>query len=124
MFRRVLAWWALALALICAGPAGSLAAELAFDIKVEHGRVADAMRLIRVKEGDVVKLRWTTDRPLVVHLHGYDIEQRIAPGRVTELAFTAFATGRFPIHSHAAGEHAAAGAHEDTPLVMVEVYPR
>jgi len=114
----------LVLVLTCAGSAGSRAAELTFDIRVERGRIPDNMRLIRVKQGDVVTLRWTTDRPLVVHLHGYDIEQRIAAGSVTELAFTAFATGRFPIHLHAPGEGAAAHANEDAPLVTVEVYPR
>ena len=98
------------------------AAELTFDLKVERGRVAENMRLIRVKQGDVVKLRWTSDQVLVVHLHGYDIEKRVAPDGATEMAFTAQATGRFPIHVHAQG--AGTRAHEDAPLVNVEVYPR
>jgi len=98
------------------------AAELTFDLKVERGRVAENMRLIRVKQGDVVKLRWTSDQVLVVHLHGYDIEKRVAPGGATEMAFTAQATGRFPIHVHAQGP--GTRAHEDAPLVHVEVYPR
>src|ERR1700757_4236721 len=50
---------ALALLLITVDSLGVAAAELAFDIKIERGRVADPMRLIRVNEGDVVKLRWT-----------------------------------------------------------------
>jgi hypothetical protein len=46
------------------------------------------------------------------------------PGTVTELAFTANLTGRFPVHLHAGpqedtGDH----GHEDT-LVNIEVYPR
>jgi hypothetical protein len=122
--RFVLAASALAFLLIAAGSASpAAAAELTFDLKVEHGRVAEDMRLIRVQQGDIVKLRWTTDRPLVLHLHGYDIEKRIEPGVVAEIAFTAYATGRFPVHIHA---HGARGghAHEDAPLVNVEVYPR
>src|SRR5260370_33526150 len=82
------------------------------------------MRLIRIKQGDVVTLRWTSDQPLAVHLHGYDLEQRLAAGSVTELAFTAFATGRFAVHVHTPGEGAAARAHDDAPLVTAEVYPR
>jgi len=101
---------------------GATAAELTFDIKVEHGRVAEAARLIRVKQGDVVKLHVTSDRPLVVHLHGYDIEKRVTPGAATELAFTAHATGRFPLHVH--GEAGGAHGHDDEALVNVEVYPR
>src|SRR5438046_2158586 len=76
---------ALALWLITAGCAGVAAAELTFDVKIERGRAPDTARLIRVNEGDVVKLRWTSDQPLVLHLHGYDIEKRIAAGAVTEL---------------------------------------
>jgi hypothetical protein len=121
--RLLSASWALALALITAG-APAVAAELTFDIKIDHGRVPDTMRLIRVNEGDVVKLRWTSDQPIVLHLHGYDIEKRVAPDAVTELAFTAYATGRFPIHVHAQGAGASGHAHEDAPLVTIEVYPR
>ena len=121
--HRMLARWLLALVLLGAGNAAS-AAELTFDIKLAHGRAPDNMRLIRVKQGDAVTLRWTTDQPLVVHLHGYDIEQRIAAGSVTELAFAAFATGRFPIYIHPPGGHDAAHAHDDAALVTVEVYPR
>ena len=124
MLHLVSASWALALLLITAWSAGVLAAELTFDIKIEHGRVPDTMRLIRVNEGDVVKLRWTSDQPLILHLHGYDIEKRAAAGAVTELAFTAYATGRFPIHVHAQGAGAGGHAHEGAPLATIEVYPR
>ena len=115
---------ALALALLIAGSAGVAAAELTFDLKIEGGRVPDSMRLIRVTEGDVVKLRWTSDRPNVLHLHGYDIEKRVVPGTVTELAFTADATGRFPVHIHEQGAGPDDYSHEDLPLTIVEVYPR
>ncbi len=124
MLRLVSARWALALLLIAAGSAGAPAAELTFDMKIERGRVPDTMRLIRINEGDLVKLRWTSDQPLVLHLHGYDIEKRIAPGAVTELTFTAYAAGRFPIHVHAQGAGASGHAHEDAPLATIEVYPR
>src|SRR4051812_34849426 len=76
------------------------AAELTFDIRIERGRVGEAMQRIRVTQGDIVRLRWTTDRPLVLHLHGYDIEKRLAAGVVGELTFTAAIAGRFPIHFH------------------------
>jgi hypothetical protein len=120
----VLAAFALAFLLIAASSAFlAVAAELTFDLKVAHGRVADAMRLIRVKQGDIVKLRWTTDQPLVLHLHGYDIEKRIEPGAAAEFTFTAYATGRFPVHVHLQGDRRG-HAHEEAPLVNVEVYPR
>src|SRR5262249_18193308 len=82
---------------------GAVAAELGFDFKVAHGRVPDAMRLIRVKQGDVIRLRWSADQPVTLHLHGYDIEKHVEPGTTTDLAFTAYATGRFPVHVHPQG---------------------
>ena len=98
-------------------------AQVAFDLSIERGRVAANMRLIRVRQGDAVKLRWTTDRAIVLHLHGYDIEAKVEPGAVREMAFTARATGRFPIEEHrpnAKGGH----SHAEAPLVRIEVYPR
>jgi hypothetical protein len=115
---------ALALALLTAGSAAVAAAELTFDLKIEGGRLPDAMQRIRVTEGDVVKLRWTSDHPLILHLHGYDIEKRVVPGTVTELAFTADATGRFPVHIHEQGAGPGGHAHEDLPLATIEVDPR
>jgi hypothetical protein len=103
--------------------AAAQAPEVAFDLRIEKGRVAQDKRLIRVHQGDAVKLRWTTDRPIVLHLHGYDIETRAEPGRSAEMAFTARATGRFPIEEHkpdARGGH----SHGEAPLVRIEVYPR
>ena len=98
-------------------------AEVVFDLKIEKGRVAQNMRLIRVKQGDAVRLRWTTDRPIVLHLHGYDIETKVEPGTVAEMAFEARATGRFPVEEHTPnvkGGH----SHGETALVRVEVRPR
>jgi len=99
------------------------AADVAFDLEIEHDRVPQNMRLIRVKQGDAVKLRWTTDRSMVLHLHGYDIEKRVEPGTVTEMAFIAHATGRFSVEEH--GPNARGGhSHGEAALVRIEVRPR
>jgi hypothetical protein len=102
---------------------GAQTKELIFDLKVEHSTVPPNMRLIRVKQGDVVKLRWTSDRPITLHLHGYDIERKIVPGTVSEMAFTANATGRFPVEEHKPDAHGG-HSHGEAPLVRIEVYPR
>ena len=71
--------------------------EVVFDLRIEKGKVVPpSMRLVRVKEGDAVKLRWTSDKPIVLHLHGYDIETKVEPGAVAEMAFAARATGKVP----------------------------
>jgi len=97
--------------------------ELTFELKVEHGAVPANMRLIRVKQGDSVKLRWRSDRPITLHLHGYDIERKVVPGAVAEMAFTANVTGRFPVEEHRA-ETGGGHSHGQAPLVRLEVYPR
>jgi translation initiation factor IF-1 len=97
------------------------ATTLAFDVRVQNGRVPGNMRLVRVKEGDVVTLRVTSDRPLDLHLHGYDIEWHVQPGVTSTQTFAARLTGRFPVHAHGG---TATGAHDDAPLLYVEVYPR
>jgi len=117
------------LAFLLLGTAGISApsargAELAFDIPIVGGRAPENMRFVRVKQGDVVKLRWSTDRVVILHLHGYDIERRIEPGQVTEMMFEARATGRFPVHAHATEPQSARLAREGPALVYVEVYPR
>lgn len=121
---RALVHPALALFLLWTAGGGALAAEVAFDLQIEHGRLRGGPQVIRVHQGDSVRLRWRTDRPAILHLHGYDIETRVEPGTVRELAFEAYATGRFPIHLHARSAGAGGHAQEDAPLVYIEVYPR
>jgi hypothetical protein len=113
----------LALGLIICWAGAAHAADLTFEIRIVGGKVAQSMRVIRVKQGDAVKLRWISDRPIVLHLHGYDIERRVQPGAVGEMAFVAHATGRFSVEEHktnAKGGH----SHGEAALVRIEVLPR
>lgn len=74
--------------------------------------------VLSVRQNDQVVIHLTSDKPLHVHLHGYDIESDVAPNAVTSLRFTATATGRFPIEIH---------SHEprkQRPLAYLEVRPR
>jgi hypothetical protein len=114
---------ALVLALSLSGAlTGADAAEVTYAMTIANGRVPDNMRLIRVKQNDVVKLEWSTDKPMSVHLHGYDIEQEVKPGTVTEMTFTARATGRFKVEPHIGKTPSGGHAHGDI-LVTIEVYP-
>jgi len=99
------------------------AAELTFNLRIEGGHVPESMRLVRVTEGDVVRLRWSVDRPAILHLHGYEIEKRVEPGAIGEMTFTARITGRFPLHAHGIGA-GTAQAHDEATLLYIEVYPR
>jgi len=110
---------ALVLSVVLAAPP-SWAADTAHvvDLAIRKGALAEEARVVRVVEGDDVTLNWTTDVPLTIHLHGYDIEQKLAPGPPTPMRFKARATGRFPIEIH---DH---GGHGDRTLGYVEVHPR
>ena len=105
---------------VIAAPSVAQPARQTFELRIDHGRVPENMRLIRVLQGDVVTLRWTVDRPVTLHLHGYDIEKHVDPGTVGVMSFEARATGRFPIEVHGAGGKGGSGE----PLVYVEVHPR
>ena len=89
-----------------------------FDLELRGGELAAAARLVRVRQGDEVTLRWTTDRPATIHLHGYDLEQKLVPGPPVAMRLTARATGRFAIEVHS---HGAAG---DRTIGYLEVHPR
>jgi hypothetical protein len=112
----------LALSLLGATNLVAAAAEVTYTLAVANGRLPDNMRLIRVKQNDVVKLEWSTDKPITVHLHGYDIEKEIKPGAVTEMKFVARATGRFTIEPHLGKTPSGGHPHGDI-LVTIEVYP-
>lgn len=85
-----------------------------FDLAVAAGQPA---RTIRVKRGDEVQLRWSSERRVTLHLHGFDIERAVAPDAPAVMAFKAHIAGRFPV-----SEHGHAGRHGRTVLYL-EVHP-
>ena len=50
------------------------------ELTILAGTLPSDQRVIRVSQGDAVTLRFTSDRALTLHLHGYNIEQRLTPG--------------------------------------------
>jgi FtsP/CotA-like multicopper oxidase with cupredoxin domain len=101
-----------------------------FELRIERRRVPPAQRTLRATEGERVELRWAADEPLVLHLHGYDIETRVAPGKSAVTSFTARLTGRFPVAIHVdaapdrSGASAKSSSHHHVTLLHVEVHPR
>jgi FtsP/CotA-like multicopper oxidase with cupredoxin domain len=127
---RPVLWAAGALALLAAHAAsGAEDAPVVHELAIAQRAVAGES-VVRVTEGDRVVLRWTTDEPAEIHLHGYDLTGDLVPGETTEMAFEAHATGRFPVTAHGFGEHGddedghGHEDHEEAVLVYVEVYPR
>lgn len=90
------------------------------EVRIENREVVAPGEAIRVTEGDVIELVWTSDEATELHLHGYDLEIRVRPNEPATMVIEAYATGRFPITSHGWGE----GGHGHDALTYLEVYPR
>ena len=99
---------------------GQDAPQRVIDVQIENRRVVVPEGAIRVFEKDVIALRWVSDEPVRLHLHGYDQEIDVRPGVAAVMSVKAHATGRFPITSHGWG----GGGHGDHALTYLEVYPR
>ncbi len=79
--------------------------DLSFAMSIEGGELATEESTITVNQNDTVTIDWTSDLPLLVHLHGYNIETQLAPGETGTMSFEADATGRYDIAIHAADVH-------------------
>ena len=99
------------------------APQKTFELAIVHGAVPAPQRVLKVEKGDAVKLTITSDAAGELHLHGYRLAAKLAPGQPATLAFTAYATGRYPLEWHG-GDAAAAAPHRGPPLATLEVYPR
>jgi len=67
-------------------------------VSIKGGQMRPAE--ISVDEDDSVTLLVSSDRPMVIHLHGYDAEREVGPGQKSSLRFEADLTGRFEIEDH------------------------
>ena len=105
-------------ALLAAAIGNAHAEERVFELEIHSGRPTANPPVLTVRQNDQVVVRVSSDKPLQVHLHGYDIEGDVVPNLVTSLRFTATATGRFPIESHSKEPL------ERRPLAYLEVRPR
>lgn len=92
----------------------------AIDVRIEARKVVAPVAAIRITEGDTVELRWTSDEPVELHLHGYDLKIQVRPDAPAAMVVEATATGRFPITSHGWG----VGGHGHDALTYLEIYPR
>ena len=72
--------------------------ERTFDVSITGDEMDPGQ--VSVTEGDRVTLRLTSEEPLEVHLHGYDLEEEVEPGEPAEISFDADLTGRFEIEDH------------------------
>ena len=82
-------------------------------VRVVGGRPQGGIQRPTVDQGDKVVLVVRTDSGEAVHLHGYNIEKEVVPGKPVRLPFTANIAGRFEVELHPT----------DTLLAVIEVKP-
>jgi hypothetical protein len=90
------------------------------EVQIEERKILGD-EVIRVTQGQIVEMVWTTDEETEVHIHGYEIHIPTSPDAPAEVIFEAHATGRYPVTSHGFGS-TAGKTHQ--MLLYFEVHPK
>lgn len=96
-----------------APPSAAASATNAYQIVVSQRRLVSGPTVIRVHKNETVVLSVTSDQADELHLHGYDLHAKLAPGQAANLQFVAKRTGRFTYELHRSG----------LELGAIEIYP-
>jgi uncharacterized protein (DUF2141 family) len=107
-------------AAVVALPVMAHAEERHFDLALKAGALPKDMQTIKVKQGDSVELKWTSDQPIKMHLHGYDMQIAVKPGEPTVTAINAKIAGRFSVEKL---QDKGGGHHHGGKILYFEVYP-
>jgi hypothetical protein len=86
-----------------AAPTGTAPRVVRVAVTVTGGKPRTAHRRVKVPRGAVVEITVTGDTAEEFHLHGYDRELKITPGRPAVLRFTAGIPGVFEAELHRSG---------------------
>lgn len=81
-------------------PTTTTTAPPTFTVTVRNGKPVGGVKEISVTKGDRVQIKVTDDAADEVHLHGYDIEEPVAPGQPATFDFTAKLEGIFEMELH------------------------
>ena len=104
-------------ALFAMAVTSAYAEDRVFALEIHSDGPPAKPQVLEAHQNDQVVVRVSSDKPVQVHLHGYDIEIDVVPNVVTSFRFTATATGRFPIEIHSKDPL------EQRPLAYLEVRP-
>ena len=90
-----------------------------FDLSILDRKLTLDPPIISVDVSDIILLRIQSDEELMFHIHEYDHEVMVMPGKIEELSFPVIIPGRFEMEIH---EH---GDDENAILVgILEVMPK
>ena len=96
------------------GASQSDASAKVVDLVIAKGTLVSGPSVVQVKQNEHVIFHIKSDSADEVHLHGYNLHLRLAPGQLETLDFIADKTGRFTYELHHAG----------VELGALEIYPR
>jgi hypothetical protein len=86
-----------------ADPSGDQA-DVTINITVANGKVTPNGQTIRAKAGQTVLVTAVSDAADEVHIHGYDKQLPLTPGKPASVKFTANLKGTFEIETHESGK--------------------
>jgi hypothetical protein len=70
------------------------------NIEVEGGQPIGGVKEIKAEKGDTVRIDVTSDQADELHLHVYDVEKELQPGKKTRLQFKANIEGVIELELH------------------------
>ncbi|WP_371407564.1 cupredoxin domain-containing protein [Kribbella sp. NBC_00662] len=86
-----------------ADPSGEQA-DVTIDVTVANGKVNPSGATIKVKAGQTVLVKAISDADDELHIHGYDKELELSPGKAASVEFTANMKGTFEVETHKSGK--------------------
>lgn len=86
-----------------ADPSGEQA-DVTVDVTVANGKVNPSGASVKVKAGQTVLITAVSDAADQLHIHGYDKELDLKPGKPTSVKFTANMKGTFEVETHESGK--------------------
>ena len=82
-------------------------------IMVDQGRPRGGIKRPELEKGEKVVLVVRANAGESVHIHGYDVEKPVTPGKPVRIPLTAMIPGRFEVELH----------HPDSLLAVLQVQP-
>lgn len=79
------------------------AADVEVNVKIAGDEVSPAPARVEVEQGQRVRVRVTSDQADTIHVHGYDLEAQVTPGKPATIEFTADQTGMYEVETHEGG---------------------
>jgi Cupredoxin-like domain len=86
-----------------ADPSGEQA-DVTINVTVANGKVNPSGATIKAKAGQTILVTAVSDANDEVHIHGYDKELPLTPGKPASVKFTANMKGTFEIETHESGK--------------------